>query len=827
MNFILPFSDVVAPNIVSGPSFRSVTSNSVVVEWQTNEPSRGSVKTGSRIALAEELATTHSVLLDGLTPSTAYAIEISATDAAGNGPTVATGNVTTLAIADSLPPVILEGPVISGSTASGLVVEWTTNEPAKGAVAYGPANAGLGASVAETALAVAHRVELGGLVANTEYKVRVTATDAAGNGPVTSRIATGRTRSAADLTGPAITHGPLISDISETGASVEWRTDEPSTGGISWNDGTVYDLITETKLRPIHRVRIGGLKAATTYHLTVSSRDAEGNGPSLSKTVDFSTAGQADTTAPQIIGSPEIVTVTHQSAVIRWETDEPADSQVSYGTTALDQTDSRAPLTRKHNLPLVGLLANTTYQVRVGNRDQAGNLAAPGALLTFTTLASPDTALPVFEAPPAVGYVSDTRAVVQWKTDKVADSQVTITDLSFEEPPRIRASGLQDDQHDVALTGLTPGKSYRVEVATTDLLGNSSTQSFDFATPPQPDAELPQIVVAPAVSPSATTAVVTWTTDKLADSRANYGTLGQALNQTSGQVAYKRQHRVVLTKLKPSTAYQVQVSSTDPEGKQALATPLAFTTQENGGNNANTGNTGTTTTTSPVTTTTVDSTTTTTAGGGTGGTVDGSAAAVDLLAGWNLVGNGQAQTLDVAASLGNPGLVTSVWSWIASQGAWAFYAPSLTPAQLEAYAASKGYTVLSQVQAGEGFWVNAKAAFSFPLPGGMKTASSRFAASGTHPLPAGWSLVATGDHPTPPVFNAALSGASPTTSPAPLNLTTLWAWDTPQSGWYFWAPSLYNAGTLHGYLQSKEYLDFTTTGKMLSPTTGFWVNKPQ
>jgi hypothetical protein len=91
-------------------------------------------------------------------------------------------------------------------------------------------------------------------------------------------------------------------------------------------------------------------------------------------------------------------------------------------------------------------------------------------------------------------------------------------------------------------------------------------------------------------------------------------------------------------------------------------------------------------------------------------------------------------------------------------------------------------------------------------------------------LPQGWSLISIGDNKTPAEFNTALSATPPTTSTAPLNVTTLWAWDATQGNWMFFAPSLVNSGGLSSYISSKNYLSFGT--KNLTPAMGFWVNKP-
>ena len=195
--------------------------------------------------------------------------------------------------------------------------------------------------------------------------------------------------------------------------------------------------------------------------------------------------------------------------------------------------------------------------------------------------------------------------------------------------------------------------------------------------------------------------------------------------------------------------------------------------------------------------------------------------------GWNLMGNSVNSPLDVATTLGNPANVTTVWKWIPATSRWAFYAPSMTAPALATYAASKGYDVLSTINGGEGFWVNAKSVFTAQLPTGTAISSTSFANQTTPPngLPMGWSLIAVGDNPLPRNFANTLS-VTPPVAPAiaATSLTTLWAWDSTLSNWYFYAPSLDNSGGLAAYITSKGYLDFAT--KMLYPTMGFWVNHP-
>ena len=192
---------------------------------------------------------------------------------------------------------------------------------------------------------------------------------------------------------------------------------------------------------------------------------------------------------------------------------------------------------------------------------------------------------------------------------------------------------------------------------------------------------------------------------------------------------------------------------------------------------------------------------------------------VTLMQGWNLIGNGSSSALNVATTLGDANKVATIWKWVASGNAsgitypaWAFYTPTQNDGG-KAYAASKGYDFLTTINAGEGFWVNAKATFTAQWSAGTPVTSASF-----QTMASGWNLVAIGDNQTPSQFSALAGAATP--------LTTLWAWDAVQANWYFYAPSLDANGGLVSYITSKGYLDFTANSKTLAPGVGFWVNKP-
>ena len=99
--------------------------------------------------------------------------------------------------------------------------------------------------------------------------------------------------------------------------------------------------------------------------------------------------------------------VTGESATIRWQTDEPGDSRVSYGATIPPPLTGGpdAALVTSHAVPLIGLAECTRYRYSVRSVDLVGNVTSDdnqGGYYSFTTLpnstptlVSPDVPLPI------------------------------------------------------------------------------------------------------------------------------------------------------------------------------------------------------------------------------------------------------------------------------------------------------------------------------------------------------------------------------------------------------------------------------------------------
>lgn len=208
--------------------------------------------------------------------------------------------------------------------------------------------------------------------------------------------------------------------------------------------------------------------------------------------------------------------------------------------------------------------------------------------------------------------------------------------------------------------------------------------------------------------------------------------------------------------------------------------------------------------------------------GGSGGDTGGDTTVNTLAAGWNLLGNSVALTIQVDALYGDPATVASVWAWDAPAAMWKFYTPSKTAQELAAYTQSKGYGIISDIKPGEGYWVNALKNATIPAQDGTPFILT------SENLSIGWNLVTTSEDISPSDLNYKLSTTPPGLDTGiPNNLTTLWAWDNASLKWYFYAPSLDAQGgtVLSAYISSKGFLDFDQNKKTLGKGIGFWINK--
>ena len=194
------------------------------------------------------------------------------------------------------------------------------------------------------------------------------------------------------------------SDVTQTSAVVTWKTDVPSNSLVQYclNGGTQCASQSDDALVTNHSVKLPDLQPGASYEITVISKYGSGDNEAegtLKATNDLQTTAIVDTTPPVITG-PDVKNLvsssTDATATIEWQTDKPATSQVSYGTSATYGTvqppQADTTLVRDHSVTLNGLSLTTTFHFKVVSRDAAGNEAS-SADSTFLTPAASGTGI--------------------------------------------------------------------------------------------------------------------------------------------------------------------------------------------------------------------------------------------------------------------------------------------------------------------------------------------------------------------------------------------------------------------------------------------------
>jgi len=379
---VLQHPDLSPPQIVAGPLVVHLSDTSVSISWDTSEPSDSVVDFGTsdltESVTSSSMVTHHEVTLVGLLPSSDYLYQVSSTDPSGNGPTFSdvSGFHTQDPPGDVTAPIITSGPDVTSLDVDSALISWTTNEPASSVVHYGlDASLGTTASIPGT-FSPQHAVPLAGLEPATEYFFQVESTDPDDNGPTMSSLSSFTTAALPDTLAPVILSGPEVTGATDTTLTVTWTTDEAASSGVSYNDGVVFGVVSDDALVVTHMLTLAGLTPDTTYQITVSSTEANGNGPTLGGPIDGQTLVAPDV-EPPVISNVSVSDITETSARITWTTDELSTTQVSYGTVSGAPTglQGSAGLSIEHSVLLSGLSPGSEYFFTVLSVDGSGNAA--------------------------------------------------------------------------------------------------------------------------------------------------------------------------------------------------------------------------------------------------------------------------------------------------------------------------------------------------------------------------------------------------------------------------------------------------------------------
>jgi hypothetical protein len=443
-----------------------------------------------------------------------------------------------------------------------------------------------------------HSITLSDLEPSTPYGFRIRARTPEGDTLTTdpqgteqwSRDLSFKTGAAGDTLPPVIIEGPAVT-ARDVFAVVNFTTDVDTRATVFFGTtGGTYGTADEFEIRDHtpdgnlrlsrkHAIIIGGLEAGAAYEYGILVEGTNGVTTSFERDLfagkvagvhqppggggQFTTSDDPDTQLPVILSGPTVTSKTHDTAIVEYTTDEPASSEVRFGTTSPDDFLSSGESRTRHKLTLTNLGAGTSYLYLVASTDASGNGATQSSMAVFTTDPEIDVTAPGFDVEPNISYKNDETATVSWTMDEESTGEVrfgtTAEELGF-----IRTLPETGTLHEITLTNLEAATEYFYEVTSSDLSNNGPTEStvFSFTTDAAADLAAP-IITDLQFEPNNESAVITWTTDEFADSFIDFGTTSGLLDLAVGSVDDVTEHEVVLTNLTASTTYFFTAGSID------------------------------------------------------------------------------------------------------------------------------------------------------------------------------------------------------------------------------------------------------------------------
>ena len=590
---VLVFEDATPPNIIAGPFVNAIDSTSAVVEWETNEATIGEVIVGDVVISSPVSQRSHSVAVAGLNSDTIYSALVLAFDYNGNGPAQKNSeDFRTKALSDISAPALVEGPTVTAVTQSQASVSWITDEPATTELSYGQLE--LSQTLSVEGLRTVHEIDIVGLDANTQYSVQISTSDDRANGPTVSELVDFKTLILPDTSAPVVVAGPLLSNITDSEATVVWTTDEPSVSALTLFDGERYEVYSDETMTTDHEMRLTGLQPETSFDFTVSATDAAGNGPTLGEKRQFNTQTAPDSESPVLTSVVNVFAITDRSAQVRWRQDEPVAGIVEYGLLpdVLDLSVSKANLSNNKVVHLSNLLKNTLYYYRVRSIDSTGNESV-SEVDSFQTENNIDIQPPKFEINPIVINATSDAVILEWSSN-----EPTSAVFEYENDAGLvrHNNSVLKNEHRVVLSGLESNQQYPFSVTLSDKQGNqerfeSSAASNDislrstievqllsdepeagFSTTSEEDDKPPEFVIEPSIiTASSDKLLLQWSTDEPTIAELKFGESSSSTDKVLANLEYQTQHQIVISNINPEVQYTLSLTATDVAGNVSEA----------------------------------------------------------------------------------------------------------------------------------------------------------------------------------------------------------------------------------------------------------------
>lgn len=176
----------------------------------------------------------------------------------------------------------------------------------------------------------------------------------------------------------------------------------------------------------------------------------------------------ANDTTPPIIQKVSVSDIVEASAVIVWQTDKPATSQVEiWDSSTSISTELDKTLVTNHSVTLTDLKLNTRYRFTVISKDKNGNKAE--LAIELTTPPQPYVP-PLVVSEIIISNITDFSATITWQTNRPATSRIEYGETEAYGSV-VPASKEPTTKHSITLIELKPKTSYHFIVKSKDTFG--------------------------------------------------------------------------------------------------------------------------------------------------------------------------------------------------------------------------------------------------------------------------------------------------------------------------------------------------------------------
>ncbi len=356
-----------------------------------------------------------------------------------------------------------------------------------------------------------------------------------------------------------------------------WKTDQLADSFVAYSTDQLANTMDTTTISGVkanvqgqldrvmeHEVDVSGLLPGKTYTFKVLSENDI-------KITGYSNVSQFTTPpyTPLQIDDLQFTDITPTSVWVSWTTNKLSSMKLYYGIDdAFDKVISDDTFNTEHKFKIDNLAPGSNYKLKIMATDQDGN-SVNSDKYAFNPPSNPEVSGVV------VKLVTNDTATIAWSTNVNTDSNVEFGPTSvygFQ-------SGKSDDStiHEVTLIGLTDKTTYHYKVKSKDVFGNTA-QSGDLTfvttsdtTPPVLNEIQSQLAQVSTPQGPMYQSIISWKTDEGSTSQIEFGdnAIGQYSKKTQADPSLNMTHVVILSDLRPNSAYSYRVVSIDKSGNEA------------------------------------------------------------------------------------------------------------------------------------------------------------------------------------------------------------------------------------------------------------------